>query len=69
MATIQVPVSDDKILELLHEKYGLDRGSGRVVDVEVKHVPLTNNTTISHTITVSISFGLELGEIEDLVGY
>lgn len=69
MATIEVPISDDKILELLREKHGFDPDPRAVRSIEVTHQPPTANTTVSHVVSVHLDFGLELGEIEDLVGY
>ncbi|MDQ0645537.1 hypothetical protein [Microbacterium murale] len=69
MASIEVPISDEKIITLLKEKYGLDFGKGRLQGIEVTREPQVSNSSISHIVSVRLDFGLELGEIEDLVGY
>lgn len=69
MAHIEVPISDEKVLDLLREKFELSEGKGRIVGVEVARQPPVSNSTISHIVSVKIDFGLELGTVEDLVGY
>ncbi|MEV8272693.1 hypothetical protein [Microbacterium sp. NPDC077184] len=69
MASIQVPVSDEKLLALLAESRGLDVGKGRVSAIDVVAQPPVSNSNVSHHVSVTIEFGLELGEVETLVGY
>ena len=69
MATIEVPISDDKIMELLREKHGFDPDPRVVRSIEVTRQSPVSNSSISHVVSVQLDFGLELGEIEDLVGY
>ncbi|CAL4859677.1 hypothetical protein [Microbacterium sp. MM2322] len=69
MASIQVPISDEKLLALLTESRGLDVGKGVVRNLDVVADPPVANSKISHRVSVTIEFGLELGEVETLVGY
>lgn len=69
MASIEVPISDEKILALLQEKYGLVVGSGMVTKLDVHTEAPVSNSTISHMVKVQISFPLDLGVVEDLVGF
>ncbi|UIN31886.1 hypothetical protein [Microbacterium binotii] len=68
MASVQIPIDDDKILDYIRENYGLVEGKSRVLAVEVEAQPRAANSSISHVVTVSIRYGLELGEIEKLAG-
>ena len=69
MAHIEVPISDEKVIALLREKFDLEEGKGRIKSILVTTQPPTSNTTISHVVSVQIDFGLELGTVEELVGY
>ncbi len=69
MASISVPVSDEKILEHLQQQRGLNPGSGRVESIEVMAQPPAQNSDVSHVVTVQLRFGLRLGEVEELIGF
>lgn len=69
MATIEVPISDDKIMELLREKYGFDPDPRLIQSVDVTHQPPTANTPSSHTVSVQLDFDLGPGDVESLVGH
>ena len=70
MAEITVYVSDDKILEYLRDKRELDLGSRAAnVNVSVKPVPLVANSSVSHEVTVSVTYGLQIGELRSLTEF
>lgn len=69
MATIEVPISDEKLLALLAEARGLSVGQGQVREIDIRVRPPEANSVISHHVSVTIEYGLKLGEVEDLVGF
>jgi hypothetical protein len=69
MASIEMPISEEKLLELLREKYGLEPGKARLVDVEIQALPPVGNSRTSHEVRVTFECGLDLGEAGTLVGF
>lgn len=66
MATIQIHVSDDKILQYLRDDRNFSEGRSNNIQVEVEARPPVQNSKISHVVHVTVTYGLELGEIEKL---
>ena len=64
-----MPISDEKLLQLLREKYGLERGKTILHSVEIDTLAPVSNSSTSHRVRVTFEAGLELGEAEDLVGF
>lgn len=68
MASVTIEVPDEEILDLVEKTRGLQRGS--VVErpeVTLKSQPPTSNTTVSHLVTVTLTYAFELGEIDPLI--
>jgi len=69
MASIEIPVSDEKILQHLRETRGLQEGKTHVISVMVTPQPAVANSNISHLAKVEITYGLELGELRALADF
>lgn len=69
MASINVPVSDEKILALLQAEHGLAVGKGELEALEVQTNPPASNSIMSHEVSVTLKFYLRLGEVETLIGF
>lgn len=69
MASIEIPISDDKILDHLRTERGLQEGKTFDIDVMVEARPPERNSSVSHVVTVQLRYGLQLGEIERLVEF
>lgn len=68
MAHVTVEVPDDEILGLIKRLRGLEPGktSGRT-KVRIEPVPPVSNSTVSHIVTVELSYGMQLGELDELI--
>ena len=65
-ASVQIPIDDEKILDYIRDNHGQVEGKSRDLGVEVQSLPRAANSSISHVVTVTIRYGLRLGEIEKL---
>lgn len=69
MASIEIPISDDTILDYLRKERGLVEGQSVVISVSVEQNAPVSNSTISHIAKVEISYGLQLGELRALADF
>lgn len=69
MANITMHIDDDKLLDYLKTNRGLELGhSYGDLQLTVSAEPPTMNSVTSHTVTVSVTYGLDLGAVNGLVG-
>lgn len=69
MASIEVPISDEAILDYLRKERGLQEGKTFVIGVSVEPQPMGSNSNISHVVKVELSYGLELGQLRALADF
>jgi len=69
MASVEIRIPDEKLLEYLREQRGFAEGQTHEISVEVEAQPPIANSTISHVAVVTLRYGLQLGQLEKLVEF
>ncbi|GEB94382.1 hypothetical protein [Microbacterium lacticum] len=66
MAKIQRYIDDQKIIDYVSTAYGFDQGKSHDVSVEIESQPPVMNSSTSHVVKVTVSYGLKLDEVDKL---
>lgn len=67
MASVEVNVPDDQIIELVERSQGLQRGDAVKTELlSLTGIPASANTPNSHVVTIALTYEFRLGEIEAL---
>ncbi|MDI2098006.1 hypothetical protein [Ruicaihuangia caeni] len=69
MASVEILISDQKILEYVREKYGLHEGENVGVEVSVETQLPVHNSVVSHLVKVELTYPMEFGELERLAEF
>lgn len=69
MASVEIRIPDEKLLEYLREQRAFAEGQTHQISVDVEAQPPTANSTISHIAVVTLRYGLHLGELEKLIEF
>lgn len=66
MAHIKRFIDDQKLIDHIKETRGFEQGKTRDVSVEIVSQPPVTNSSISHVVKITASYGLKLDEVDEL---